>query len=1070
MKRKITIPILLWMLSLSGAIQAQAPMLRGRVLSQSDSLPLVGATVLVKHTLTGGVTDLGGEFGFPLSPGEYTLVVSYIGFRSKELLAVHPSGESLEIVLEAADLDLRAYELVSTGYQQIPRERATGSFVQIDEELVNRRISPDIISRLGDVTPGLIFNRTNVDRKLDIDIRGRSTIFGNSQPLIVIDNFPYDGDLSTLNPNDVESITVLKDAAASSIWGVKAANGVIVINTKRGRKNQPTQFTFNGNLTALQPSDMFYLPVMNAGEVLEAERLLFQRGYWDNQKNSLSRPPIPIGAETLLSQRDGLVSDADAAWILGKLASNDLRRDLQDEMYRTAVNRQYSLQAQGGSEKNRFFYGLGLDQNSEALRHNSNRRVSLNTRQLFSLGERLEVDAGVYYVHYSQDRPNPGPQSVAMTATRNLPVYYTLRDENGLPAITPKDYRQQFSSSAVEKGLLDWEFRPLSELASSTVQTATEDIRINTGLRYKAGRGFELSGSYQYWRANTRNLNYRPEHSYFARNLINQFTQVGQNGGLQRAIPLGGIADMGSGSAYSHSLRLQTDYVHRWGEHEIVALGGGEIKSLTSQSATSRLYGYDMETATNLPVDQVTLFRNYAIQAQQLRIPFNTGVNGFFDRYVSFFANASYTWKGKYTLSGSGRKDMSNIFGVDTNMKGVPLFSVGGAWLLGKEEFYRATWMPYSRLRLTYGYNGNVDNSLSALAVAGFSGSNLLGLPSGLVISHPNPELRWERLGMLNLGYDFAVRNDIISGTFEVFHKRATDLIGTTGFPPSSGISQFRGNYAQTEGWGMDFNVSSWNIRRAFQWRTDFFYSSIREKVTAYERKEPALTYARQGAGMGALNPVPLEGLPLFSVYSFASAGLDPDTGNPRGFLNGEPSTNVAAVISNTKPEDLIFHGSARPTSFGAMMNTFIWKGFSLSANISYRLGYYYRRNSVNYTAVLQGQGDHADYGYRWRAPGDEVHTFVPSIPGSPNANRDNFYLFSEHLVERGDHVRFQDVRVSYSMGRGSVSWLPFGKMELYLYANNVGIIWKASNDVLDPDFQTMRPPKSISMGLRVDF
>lgn len=1070
MKLKYTLIILLWLVSFKVSSQENKRFQKGIVISQSNGEPLVGATIMVKNTNKGVVSGSDGTFGVLLEPGEAILVISYLGFNKQEIEITGETEAFLEIRLSDEGIELNDFEVVSTGYQQLPKERATGSFVQIDEELVNRRVSTNLIDRLEDITPGLIFNRTNINRDLDIDIRGRSTIFGNSRPLIIIDNFPYDGELSTINPNDVESMTVLRDAAAASIWGVRAANGVIVITTKKGRFNQPTRFSFNSNFTSVEATDQFYLPVMNATDVLEAENILFERGYWDNQRNSISRPPIPIGAETLLAVRDGLISQAEGDIILQRLKSNDIRNDLGNELFRNAFNRQYSLQARGGAENHRFFYGVGLDRNDEDLKFNSNQRITLNTRQIFSIGNKLEIDAGVYFVQSSRDVPNEGSSFLGMTATRALPIYYSLRDENGLPSVTPRDFNQDFTSSATERGLLDWQFRPLEELNIHENNSKTSDIRINTGLKYSLTNELSFSLSYQYWKANTERIIYRPLNSYFSRNLINQFSQILEDGSIQRAIPLGGIGDFNSSSSFSHTARIQADYNKKWKDHELVALGGAEFKLLDSNISSNRLYGYQRENAINLPVDYISFFRNNAIPAQQLRIPYGTSVNSFYDRFISFFGNASYTWRQKYSVTASIRRDLSNIFGVDTNLKGVPLYSVGTSWNLSKEGFYNITWLPYSKLRLTYGYNGNVDNSLSSLAIAGFSSTNILGLPSGLIITSPNPELRWERVGMLNFGYDFATKMDRVSGSLDVYQKKATDLIGTTGFPPSSGITQFRGNFAETEGWGVDFNIRTLNINKGVQWSTDFFYSKIMETVTSYDGKETSLAYVQNGAGMGAFNPVPFEGRPLFSLYSFASAGLDPDTGAPLGLLDGEPSSNFTSIISSTSPEDLINHGSARPTSFGAIRNTLVWKGFNLSVNVSYRLGYYYRRNSVNYSNVLQGQGDHSDFARRWQSPGDELTSSVPSIPAISNVNRDNLYLFSDKLVEKGDHIRLQDIRLGYQLLKSGFSGLPFERAEIYFYANNIGILWKATKDQLDPDFQLARPLRSISFGVKVDF
>ncbi|ERM80614.1 hypothetical protein P872_12635 [Rhodonellum psychrophilum GCM71 = DSM 17998] len=1052
-----------------GSLQAQTLPLVGKVITEDTLEPLTGATVIIKGMSVGVVTGNNGEFSIPLGNGNYTVVISYIGFESRELQINHPSEKLQTIYLVPSGIGLDGVEVYSTGYQKLPRERATGSFVQIDNELVNRRVGTNIIDRLEDITPGLIFNRTNVNRPLDITIRGNSTIFGNSRPLIIIDNFPFDGDLSALNPNDVENITVLKDAAAASIWGVRAANGVIVITTKSGKTDQPTQISFNTNFTVTQSPDLFYLPRMGSGDVLEVENILFERGFYQAQENSLNRQPLSLGVETLIGLRDGGLTPEQAQQVFNGLRSNDLRRDIGNELYNNSFNQQYAFQAKGGGRNSRYFYSLGWDKNMESLKLNALNRITLNARQIFDIGDKWEFDAGVYLTHTGTDRANLGVQNLEMAPGRPLPVYYSLRDENGFPTATPKNYRQGFTNSAEGTGLLNWDFVPLNDLGSHDVVSKTLDLRMNTGIRYKILDGLDAGISYQYWQASSVSENHRPLESFFSRNLINMYTEILPNGNLQRAIPLGGIADFGNQSTFSHSLRFQTNYQKNWKRNQIAALGGAEMKSMDANSMSNRIYGYTKDNATNLPVDYVSFFRNYAVPAQQLRVPYNTGISSQYDRFLSFFGNASYTRDNKYTVSASIRKDQSNIFGVNQNLKGVPLFSLGSSWTISEESFYNLSWLPYSKLRATYGYNGNVDNSLSALAVAGFNGVNRLGLPRGVIINPPNPQLGWEKVGVFNVGYDFGARDDIFSGSIEFYRKNARDLIGTTNYPPSSGVSQFRGNFAATRVTGMDLVLSGWILRKGLRWKSDFFYSHLKEKVVAYEAKGTAFAYAQQGGGQGIFNPVPFEGRPLYAIYSFPFAGLDPANGDPLGLIEGMPSNNYPSILSGTEPEDMIYHGPARPVSFGAFRNTFIWKGFNLSVNISYRLGYYYRRNSVNYTTVLQGIEDHGDFALRWRQPGDEGITNVPSMPAAINFNRDNFNLFSESLVERGDHIRLQDIRIGYTLDRSKFPNLPFRTAEVYGYANNIGIIWKASNDVLDPDFRTQNPLKSIALGLRIE-
>jgi hypothetical protein len=235
--------------------------------------------------------------------------------------------------------------------------------------------------------------------------------------------------------------------------------------------------------------------------------------------------------------------------------------------------------------------------------------------------------------------------------------------------------------------------------------------------------------------------------------------------------------------------------------------------------------------------------------------------------------------------------------------------------------------------------------------------------------------------------------------------------------------------------------------------------------VTSYKDEATTwylLNYGDQG---GYLR----EGNTLFGLYSYKWAGLDPATGDPQGFIERAASKNYLQITQTTKPEELVYHGSARPTTFGSIRNTFSWRNLSLSFNISYRLGYYFRRSSISYSNNL-GLGGHGDYYDRWENPGDEKHIDIPSMPTSFDANRDQFYLFSETLVEKGDHIRWQDIQLTYTLNKSALPKMPFQRAQLYMYVNNLGILWKATDKVPDPDYRMYPAIRTYSIGLKVDF
>lgn len=1036
---------------------------QGNIINDIDASPIVGANINIQNSKISTLSDENGLFKFHTNHNEIVLIITYLGYLKREIVVELPLGKPLIIALEQSD-GLLQEVFVNTGYQSIPKERATGSFVQIDNKLLNRRVSTDILSRLEDVTPGLIFTRGIGSNDPPITIRGQSTIHANNAPLVVVDNFPYEGDLNTINPNDVESITVLKDAAAASIWGARSGNGVIVITTKKGKYNAGTKVNVNSHVTLGSKPDQFYQPRMSTADFIDIEKMLFDKGYYKAAETSPNKNALTPVVEMLIE--GGREGDIEV------LKSNDVRNDYEQYLNRTSLNQQYNLNIRGGGENQLFYFSAGYDNNKNNLVGNGFERLSLNAKNTFSfLNKRLEFRSELYYSENNREANGFSSISTrdAYGTGMSLYPYATLVDQDGNHLPITYQYRLSFLEEGKQKGLLDWNYVPLDELRLADNTTKITDYRINTSINYKIVKGLDASVLYQYARAINNNRNLQSVESYYARNEINRLTVVKDDGSLERPIPLGGVLDYGNGTMNTHNLRSQLKFNKEWlGMHRIDALGGFEVRDQLNHISKYRLYGYDDEHALKGLVDYVGTYTSYINPAStNNRILNQDSEKVLIDRFLSYYSNMAYSFQNRYTLSASARLDQSNLFGVNTNQKGVPLFSIGASWNLSDESFYRIPSISYLKLRATYGYNGNLDKSTSAYVTASYSARDPnSGLPYATIQNPPNPELRWERVQVTNLGLDFATKTNRISGSIEFYSKKGIDLIGTTPFAPSSGITSFRGNYADTKGSGWDILLNSQILNRKLKWHTNLYFSTSKEIVSNYKQVGSVSAYRDD------MQITPMEGKPLYGIYNYAWAGLDPQNGEPLGYLNGEVSSDHSAILNGTTQEDLIFVGSSRPTKFGAFRNEFTYNKFSLSFNISYRLGYYFRKTPINYNTILMGQGGHGDYSKRWQKPGDEQNTQIPSMPNSQNNNRNTFYYFSEVNTEKGDHIRLQDISFSYDLTRKSTPKLPFSEIQLYLYANNIGVLWKETDSELDPDYaKSFSPPvRTLSAGLKVSF
>ncbi|MBE7179407.1 MAG: TonB-dependent receptor, partial [Mucilaginibacter polytrichastri] len=488
-------------------------------------------------------------------------------------------------------------------------------------------------------------------------------------------------------------------------------------------------------------------------------------------------------------------------------------------------------------------------------------------------------------------------------------------------------------------------------------------------------------------------------------------------------------------------------------------------------SENFRRYGYDEANSTFSSVDYTSTFPQYSFPASRQQVPNPDTRSELFDRFVSFYASGSYTYADTYTLSGSVRKDQSNLFGVRANQRGVPLWSAGLAWMIDRESFYPFDFLPVLKLRASFGYNGNIDRSLSALTTASYfpSSQSILNVPSARIINSPNPGLSWERSQMLNLGLDFGSRASRITGSLDVFFKKGINLIGLQPYAPSTGITLFRGNTANTRGRGFDVMLNSINTKGRVNWSTSLMASYARDVVSRYFVESPSGNLVAEGQ----FGTSPFVGKPLYALYSYPWRGLNPETGDPAGLINGERSEDYAAIVSSTPASELVYSGPTRPQVFGALRNTVSYRNFSASLNIAYRLGYFYRARGIFYTNVLMGQGyPYGQYADRWQKPGDESRTQVPGLPAGQDFARDQFYNYSEILAKRADNIRLQDATLSYALPVSPLKKWGISGCELYLYANNLGILWKATPGRIDPDYviDDFPPTRTLAAGLKLNF
>nr|WP_186774471.1 SusC/RagA family TonB-linked outer membrane protein [Chitinophaga pinensis] len=1045
------------------------------IISMSDGTPLEGASISVAATGAAITrTNEKGLFFFNTNGSDTLIRVSYTGFKSQEINL--KSGVSTNVVLQPMITDLAVVAVRSNGYEKIPQERATGSFVQINNQLFNRRVGATVLERLEGIASGVLFPNKNIppySNEAYISVRGRSTILANAQPLIVVDNFPYTGDINLLNPNDVDNITVLKDAAAASIWGAFSGNGVIVITTKRGKLNQPLKVEANMNITVGAKPDLYYnRAFLPANEFIDVEQFLFDKGFYDDDlSNTFTYPVISPVVELLDKKRSGLISAAEADAAIDKYRHLDIRKDYEKYMYRNSVSQQYAVNITSGGDRSAYMLSVGYDRNLSNKVGASSDRFTLNNYSTFNFWNRVELSTGVSFV---MNNSNAGLMDL-ISPGGGKSVYYPyaqLADANGNALALPKDFRYSFISNLHEEGLLDWTYRPLDELKLADNMTRQYHIRLNPGLKVNIFKGLVAEIRYQFEKQLSRTKEYHSLASYSPRSMINIFTQV-ENGTVLHPIPVGAILDEISNELTTNNYRAQLNFNQSFRRrHVIAAIAGVEQRETINEGRSFNYLGYNKETnAYSSALDYSRYYDGYMYLGEAGYIPRQRSINRYNNVFISYYGDASYKLNDRYIVTASTRLDQSNIWGVSTNQKGVPLWSAGLGWNISNEEFYKWKALPLIKLRTTYGKNGNYDPNMSGkLVISYYENPIIVGIPAAVVGQQPNPYLRWEKSAMFNVGVDFETRNNVINGSIEFYKKKGEELIGDQLLPSQVGTTVITNNSANMKGGGLDIVLSSININRRISWTTDFLFNYNWDKITGFKYVRPY-----RGAiagGDGTISTIyPVLGRPVYGIYAYRWAGLDPQTGDPLGYLDGKISKEYNNITRTNNAADIEYYGPARPTIFGALRNTIAYKGLTLSINFAFKMRYYFRRTSIAYSNLFGNWSGHEDFIDRWKQAGDETHTNVPSMVYPADANRDVFYQYSAALIEKGDHIRLQDIRLSYNMNNVLLKRIGAEYIQVYLYANNPGLIWKANKSDIDPDYLIgNRVSRTLSLGCKLSF
>ncbi|MCT1525042.1 SusC/RagA family TonB-linked outer membrane protein [Sphingobacterium hotanense] len=1032
-----------------------------------DSLSLTPINeVTVNYSGKQQKTGKDGQFIIEKRGSAKSVTLTHVNYRTSafDLPAVDTT-----ITVYMAPIALSIEEVVvSTGYQTFDQKTSTGSFIQVSGEEIGGLPQEDFISRLDGLASGTLLNRpaNGNGQNTMFTVRGLGTLgsVAMGRPLIVLDGFPYEGDPNAINPNDIENVTILKDAAASAIWGVRAGNGVVVITTKSGVKGQPVKIGTTNLVTVTDRPNITYIPRITSSDYIDMEQFLFDRGrYTAVLNNQTNRPAVTPVIEMLYQHQQGNLTDQQLESAIDAMRSRDIYGQLGEYVYRPMVRYQTSANMTWSGDNSSNYLSVGYDRNSTVLRRNASDRFTLRNQFETNLLPGLRLAAALQLAGLGSSSNNTGMDM--LNSTISMYPYAEIADADGNPLAIPYQYRYAFVDT-LHRGLLhDWTYRPIEELNLADNTSNGYELNSTFDVSYKLLPSLHLSAKYQYARQDHSSANIYSRNTYYARDLINRYSSIsGRN--VEYVIPNSGIKDQYNNVSQSHSFRFQVDIDQSIGSFvKLRGIIGNESRTVDVNGNNSRIYGYERNSNSIAVLDYVSTYPIIANLSGASRIPFSDNLTGTRSRFLSFYLNTDVSVLDRYSVSFSARRDASNLFGVRTSQRWNPLWSAGFAWSLDREGWEQLSALDLLRLRMTYGRSGNVNPALAGRTVIEYNSgrSTVNALRYAIVRNPPDEDLRWETVATSNIGVDFRLKKTGLSGSIETYVKESYDLFAPVTADPTIGFSTLTKNSATMRNVGLEINMNIPYRAGGFHLRTALNNTWNRSEVREYFFER--LTDTEVITANTVLQPV--ESYPAYSIFAYRWAGLNPENGDPQGFLEGETSSDYNAIRQDSKVDDLRFMGSSVPVMFGGLTQEVHYGKLDMSFLITWRLGHVFRAPTVNYSGmVLSGAMLHSDYYGRWQEPGDELSTDIPSFAYPANSARDQFFQNSEVNVDRADVVRWQNLRIGYRpfAGKGSL-----GSLRINFMVSNLGILWKATDRNLDPDYSIMPPSRSYSLGLNLN-
>ena len=1010
----------------SAAQQVDSKKVGGKVTDQQGH-PLPGVTVMIKGTNLGVVTDTDGKYNIELpDTKEILLRFTFIGMKSHEV--VYGGQKEINVTLqeEATQMD----EVVITGYQVVDRRKNTSAVTSVKTEDIMIPGVSSIDKMLEGQIPDMMLmtNSGEVGVVPKIRIRGTSTLIGNREPLWVVDGIivqdPVDispeelndpdyinrigNAIAGINPQDIERLDVLKDAAATALYGTKAANGVIVITTKKGHVGRPI---INYSMTTTLRQRPSYkdrsVNVMNSKERIQFSRELIASQYQFADDMAL------VGYENLLTKLyNHELTEAEFNREVAYLET--VNTDWFDLLTQNSVSHQHTLSVSGGSEEARYYASIGYNRDNDVIMDDHNERftaaLNLDANLTPWLTASLGLNGNVSSRDYYQNEI--APMDYAYKSSRAIPAF----DENGEYFYYKKKYNNYTF----------YDYNILNELDNSTYGQEGSGLTVNTNLQFKFTDWLNANAIFSYSTSHTTIEGWWGEKSYHAALL--RHTEYGvmpdkgewddyweswDGDATYSTLPYGGELSRQESNNRSYTARFQLNANKYFGmdsQHNINASLGYEMNSTKYKSYSNTTRGYyknrGMSFVNNINLDDYPAYKEWIAA----NVP---SLTNSLTNTLSAYASVSYSYYNYFTVNVNARLDGSNGFGDRSNDKLLPIWSASANWNMTEHEWLKNDWLDMLRWKYSFGYQGNMLSDqtpvmlISKKPLDAYFGENI-----SLVERYPNPDLKWEQTTSYNLGLEFSLFRNKLKVEGSYYWKHTKDAFMTKSIDSMNGVEGnsyvVNGGNVDNHGYSIALTVSPIN-RKDVRWTLSTSFSKTFNKIKSNpDPNEYELDDFLSGKAI-------VRGQTVNTFYSYKFLGLSPVDGGPM-FDDGGDNKEILRGLSKEATYTRILEASGRrdPSISGSLNTTVRYKNLRLSGSFAYSVG-----NKIRLFAMYSGQRDATmsveeiqaennvskDFLNRWKKPGDELHTDIPAIISQGS---ESYYKYNRHWTDKSTYSDVQ--------------------------------------------------------------